>query len=189
MPQTALISRWCTPYRSRHCKSGCSRLPVVFRAFGVRPISASISHSDAGNQENYSCEYFRIGIYLDSCREYIPQPLNSQGEFMTGEQLTWQDAQGKSWRVPLTKRRLSNQMPAHRALRRFVFERDGYSCRQCGDSAISSEVLDNGHLACRTQESYLEVDHIYPLSKGGSHHPNNLQTLCATCNNRKGHRA
>ena len=53
-------------------------------------------------------------------------------------------------------------------LRWAVFRRDGYSCISCGS------------------ESDLSVDHIYPVSRGGGNDPDNLQTLCRTCNSRKG---
>ena len=51
-----------------------------------------------------------------------------------------------------------------------VYERDGYRCKYCGRS---------GNVA------YLEVDHIFPISKGGKSTFNNLQTLCHECNVRK----
>jgi len=35
----------------------------------------------------------------------------------------------------------------------------------------------------------MEVDHIKPLSKGGTDQPSNLQLLCPTCNRRKGRKA
>lgn len=48
-----------------------------------------------------------------------------------------------------------------------IYNRDGYRCRKCGSS-------DN-----------LEIDHIYPISKGGKSEFNNLQTLCHNCNSKK----
>jgi len=54
------------------------------------------------------------------------------------------------------------------ALRQAVYERDGYACLHCG-----------------TTES-LTLDHIHPYSKGGEDTYENLQTLCRSCNSRKG---
>lgn len=54
-------------------------------------------------------------------------------------------------------------------LRREVFMRDGFKCRECGASP------DKNH-------AFLEVDHIIPFSRGGSCSISNLQTLCSECN-------
>ncbi len=35
----------------------------------------------------------------------------------------------------------------------------------------------------------LHIDHVVPVSRGGLTEPENLQTLCAPCNLRKGNRA
>lgn len=56
--------------------------------------------------------------------------------------------------------------------RDYVFKRDNYTCQVCG------------HFS--PEGWFLEIDHIYPISKGGSNRPDNLQTLCETCNRRKG---
>jgi 5-methylcytosine-specific restriction endonuclease McrA len=38
---------------------------------------------------------------------------------------------------------------------------------------------------CGTEEN-IEMDHVHPLSKGGSHHIDNVQPLCRSCNASKG---
>lgn len=54
------------------------------------------------------------------------------------------------------------------AIRRAVFERDEYRC-----------------VTCRSHID-LTLDHIYPESLGGETSEANLQTMCRTCNLRKG---
>ena len=53
-------------------------------------------------------------------------------------------------------------------IRFYVFQRDHERCVKCGS------------------RRNLEVDHIYPISKGGKTEMSNLQTLCHRCNVRKG---
>lgn len=55
-------------------------------------------------------------------------------------------------------------------LRDQVLARDDYQCCYCGAT------------------EHLTIDHIHPLSKGGSNELDNLQTLCRSCNSRKGAR-
>lgn len=54
------------------------------------------------------------------------------------------------------------------ALRERVYARDGYACLHCG----------------ATED--LSLDHIIPWSKGGPDNYENFQTLCRSCNSRKG---
>jgi hypothetical protein len=49
-----------------------------------------------------------------------------------------------------------------------ILKRDGHKCARCG--------------SC----TYLEIDHIQPLSRGGRHDETNMQVLCRTCNRKKG---
>jgi 5-methylcytosine-specific restriction endonuclease McrA len=49
-----------------------------------------------------------------------------------------------------------------------VMERDNFTCQICGS------------------RKYLAIDHIIPEVKGGKIEISNLQTLCKSCNSRKG---
>lgn len=53
-------------------------------------------------------------------------------------------------------------------IRTLVYERDGYQCVNCG------------------VRKDLSLDHIHPESKGGATTTENLQTLCRSCNSKKG---
>lgn len=54
------------------------------------------------------------------------------------------------------------------SIRQRVLDRDGNKCKYC------------------ESDSDLQIDHIIPWSKGGAHGINNFQTLCGTCNRKKG---
>lgn len=58
-------------------------------------------------------------------------------------------------------------------LRHEVFKRDDYRCVECGAT---------------NKETTLHIDHIMPLSNGGTDELDNLQTLCETCNLAKSNR-
>lgn len=58
------------------------------------------------------------------------------------------------------------------SLRYDVLKRDNFTCQICGASSKKDGVK-------------LEVDHIFPISKGGKTEMSNLQTLCERCNRGK----
>lgn len=64
------------------------------------------------------------------------------------------------------KKRKRTHVP--RGMRREVFKRDNYTCCECG--------------ARKSDGATLHVDHVIPVSKGGTDELDNLQTLCSDCN-------
>jgi 5-methylcytosine-specific restriction endonuclease McrA len=64
-----------------------------------------------------------------------------------------------------------NRLPWNewREIREEIFTRDGHVCAYCGDT-------DGPH----------EIDHICPVSRGGSNDPSNLTVACVPCNRSKG---
>lgn len=56
-----------------------------------------------------------------------------------------------------------------------IFARDGWKCQMCG-------VDTPERLRGTYKHNAPELDHIIPLSKGGTHSIDNAQTLCRSCN-------
>ena len=75
---------------------------------------------------------------------------------------------------PFKTKNTIKRNPINAALRHEAFIRDGYRCLECGAS---------------NQDTSLEVDHIIPVSQGGTDELKNLQTLCMQCNRTKSNRA
>lgn len=67
------------------------------------------------------------------------------------------------------------------AFKKAVFVRDDFTCKACGERYTTI----NEHGTVLPDLSMLEVDHIIPVSKGGSCGMDNLQTLCFKCNRHK----
>ena len=60
-------------------------------------------------------------------------------------------------------------------LRQEIYERDNYICQYCGTDLSQ-------------QSRNLSIDHVIPLTKGGTHNRENLVTACKSCNLKKRNR-
>jgi hypothetical protein len=67
--------------------------------------------------------------------------------------------------------RATYRIPVSMSTRFGILQRDQFRCRLCGHGADDGAVL--------------EIDHIVPVSKGGSNRVTNLWTLCFECNRSK----
>jgi predicted restriction endonuclease len=85
------------------------------------------------------------------------------------KQLGQEDVSNKKKDVVTPKRKVFTK-----SIRHEVFKRDEYRCLECGAT---------------NQETSLHIDHILPVSQGGSDEMSNLQTLCRDCNLSKSNRA
>ena len=74
-------------------------------------------------------------------------------------------------RISRSKFRDRAREPITAALRKYVLERDGSSCRYCGSN-----------------DGPFDIDHILAVANGGSNDPSNLCVACSTCNRSKGAR-
>lgn len=71
------------------------------------------------------------------------------------------------------KRARPRRSPMSVKLRTEILKRDGEQCVKCGASPKKNSAVT------------LEVDHIIPVTEGGTNDPKNLQTLCWSCNQGK----
>ena len=61
--------------------------------------------------------------------------------------------------------------------RKYLFDKCGGICPSCGKKMT----LNNPN----AYRSYMTIDHIVPVSRGGTNNIENLQAMCRTCNMRK----
>ena len=92
-------------------------------------------------------------------REYINEVNQSKGKASKAK-----NNLKKSTAKPKKSRYISS------TVRFAILNRDNYRCLACGANA---------------KETKLQIDHIIPISKGGSNNIENLQTLCIDCNRGK----
>lgn len=104
-----------------------------------------------------------------------------------GGKATWTDLKGNRWFVPSNffKTLRASKFKTHAQLRDFIFVRDDYTCKICGANAKEKQYPFYAYSVEWKKQTFLVIDHVVSIAKGGNHHPQNLQTLCDSCNCRK----
>jgi len=106
--------------------------------------------------------------YLEALQKWEKEKINFKSNLGTSDWPGWEElgVNPKPVFSPRPKKDSIGQ-----GLRMRVFERDEFKCRHCG------------------AQKDLSADHVIPESKGGKTELENLQTLCKSCNCKKGGRA
>lgn len=79
---------------------------------------------------------------------------------------------------------MNNGIQGRRRLR--IFERDEWRCFYCGTEVTLFAADSNcGPIPAEKLRTWASVDHLTPISQGGSNDDSNLITACRTCNAQK----
>lgn len=85
-----------------------------------------------------------------------------------------------------TNKNVTNRKYMNQSLRLRIFKRDGQLCKLCG--ALTRFVNSKSDSAFIDAPRAGSVDHIVPVSKGGTNIESNLRWVCRSCNCARGAR-
>ena len=129
--------------------------------------------------ENSKCfhpaVFVRIGCpdnFMTPCMFRCPVCYTDGGDYTNCDLFSkwWWHKFGNGQKIG---KRSNGRNPISNSLRHEVFKKDDYTCIECGATK---------------DERTLHVDHITPVSQGGTDELDNLQTLCEKCNIAKNNR-
>lgn len=149
-----------------------SCMDLAFRTRGASPLGKLILIRFADSTAD-GCGEIRVDDLAEFCGVAPEDVYEAVEALVAGGHLVRHGANwfSMSW-LPAEpmRRRGYKTKSVSKSVRATVYDRDGGACKTCG-------ATDD-----------LSVDHIVPQRRGGTHALDNLQTLCRSCNARKGTR-
>jgi hypothetical protein len=111
----------------------------------------------------------------DAVKAMLIEPFTEAEKAFRAKSLSEQVREVAAYRRPgdpvPPSQQVRAELASDQARRWRIFARDGYTCQHCRATGATVE---------------LTVDHVFPVSLGGTNAESNLQTLCRSCNSRKG---
>lgn len=144
------------------------------RKFPGRQFSEDYEERKRQEAEWEHERFTRISVHMDAANWHLGLAIDAAAEIWPHNDYPWDFVRGQiNWGgrerpAGVGRRRIYTKAVISRKLQMEVWERDAFRCKECG-----------GY-------QNLTVDHIIPESKGGTLELDNLQTLCRSCNSRKG---
>lgn len=174
-PSRAARRQWCRecfrermggPPTTRAC-DWCSTVMVVTarraaepRVFCSRPCQWNHRHEADKTARRLS----KLPRRCPQCGADLPSSMRADAVFCSDRCLNaaHNATRKASWKIGAHQQMVS---------RAYIIERDGRRCHLCGKRCTRAEI---------------HLDHLIPLSDGGTHAPENLAVACAACNLKRG---
>ncbi|ABD58316.1 HNH endonuclease [Mycobacterium phage Llij] len=150
--------------------------------FAVRNRAAHEANRQSSIQRRLPVLYTGDGVVRATHRTWTSGLCASCGEwFVAGVRARYCSKRcAERARSERRRAREAGVTTSSRVRRREIFERDGYRCHLCGEMTDPTQQVP--HPRAPT------IDHVLPLSRGGSHEPANCRCACFLCNSVKSDR-
>lgn len=127
------------------------------------------SSSFVGDQDDYN-QYLYGKI-----QETIPETARQAFELMFADRMLMRAFSTKVSKIILSENLKIERCSFPKWLKDALFNREKGRCTLCGSDLTQLLAVDNAP----------QIDHIVPISIGGTNDPTNLQLICAACNRKK----
>lgn len=167
-------------------QAGCKSCRAKYAAEYRNKNKEKIRNSYKENKKRYAAEYRATNKEKEKKRIEDYRELNKDKILVKNSE--WRKANPDVYRASATAWKKANPERVSALCRNRRAMNRNASGSHTGDDIKSLLFLQNGKCAvCKDQvSSRYHVDHIMPLSLGGSNNKDNLQLLCPTCNMSKG---
>jgi len=187
---------WCRPCRAGYMRDSRRNHPDLHKEYERRRKPRPVGYRAAYKQAWAKAHPDRIRMYQQRTREKNRERIRIRARIYYLRRSDFRKMRANAWHENNRARSLENSRRwkrLNRAQHAVQHQRRRARLRSAEGSYTVQEwtalkaYYDYRCLSCNLQEPdiSLTVDHIVPLSKGGSNSIDNIQPLCGRCNSRK----
>ena len=154
---------------------------MYHRLAGKRSLLGASSHIQASFSRQKNTSKIEIVREIGKINEYARRirELRDEEDFQIKSHVDRADLKPNECiletleRKPVISRTISPQLGIE------ILERNGFTCQLCGADPGDADPFNSN------RKVRLHIDHIKPISQGGTDNKNNLRVLCSACNQDK----